>query len=219
MILMRETSAACSARAARTGRAARRRCGSAPRSALVGLDVDVGGALAHRLREQRVDHADDRRVVVASSRSSIFGSSCISRERSMSGSMAPGRRGRRRARRAARRSKACAQRSATRPARRASRAQLGEPSAAARTRRRRTSRPFSETSSSSRPFGASAGRYGRGGPACRWANGVENRTSATGRHGAGETWRPAAAGWALRDAARTSWAGRLPCEHVGSGRA
>ena len=31
--------------------------------ALVRLDVDVAGALAHRLRQQRVEHADDRRVV------------------------------------------------------------------------------------------------------------------------------------------------------------
>jgi hypothetical protein len=34
------------------------------RIALVGLDVDVAGLLAHRLGEQRVDHADDRRVVL-----------------------------------------------------------------------------------------------------------------------------------------------------------
>jgi hypothetical protein len=31
--------------------------------ALVGLDVDVAGALAHGLRQQRVEHADDGRVV------------------------------------------------------------------------------------------------------------------------------------------------------------
>ena len=32
-------------------------------AALVGLDVDVAGAVLHRLRQQRVEHADDRRVV------------------------------------------------------------------------------------------------------------------------------------------------------------
>ncbi len=34
------------------------------RVALVGLDVDVAGGLAHGLGEQRVDHADDRGVVL-----------------------------------------------------------------------------------------------------------------------------------------------------------
>ena len=34
------------------------------RVAFVGLDVDVAGGLAHGLGEQRVDHADDRRVVL-----------------------------------------------------------------------------------------------------------------------------------------------------------
>ena len=37
------------------------------------LDVDVGGVLAHRLRQQRIDQADDRRVVVALEQVGLLG--------------------------------------------------------------------------------------------------------------------------------------------------
>ena len=37
------------------------------------LDVDVGGVLAHRLREQRVDQADDRRIVLALEQVGLLG--------------------------------------------------------------------------------------------------------------------------------------------------
>ena len=71
MIFRRETSAACSARGGSHDVAQHAVDAKAhDRARLVGLDVDVGRALAQRLRQQRVDHADDRRVVAASSRSS-----------------------------------------------------------------------------------------------------------------------------------------------------
>ena len=64
MIFRREISAACSARFGCTTSRSDAVDAKAHRArALVGLDVDVAGAVLRGLREQRVEHADDRRVV------------------------------------------------------------------------------------------------------------------------------------------------------------
>ena len=64
MIFRREISAACSALVRLHHLAQRAVDAEAHRArALVGLDVDVARAVLRRLREQRVEHADDRRVV------------------------------------------------------------------------------------------------------------------------------------------------------------
>ena len=54
---------------------------------LVGLDVDVGGVFLDRLRQHRVDQADDRRVVLALQRSEGSGRPSASPARSVSPSM------------------------------------------------------------------------------------------------------------------------------------
>jgi len=64
MIFRREISAACSARFGLHHLAQRAVDAEAHAGvALVGLDVDVAGAVACGLRQQRVEHADDGRVV------------------------------------------------------------------------------------------------------------------------------------------------------------
>ena len=64
MIFRREISAACSARlGCTTSRSVPSTRKRTERVALVGLDVDVAGAVLGGLRQQRVEHADDRRVV------------------------------------------------------------------------------------------------------------------------------------------------------------
>ena len=64
MIFRREISAACSALVRLHHLAQRAVDAKAHRArALVGLDVDVARAVLRRLRQQRVEHADDRRVV------------------------------------------------------------------------------------------------------------------------------------------------------------
>ena len=61
MILIREISAPCSAFFGRTtSRSVHRRSAT---GVLERLDVDVRRLFACRLREQRVDHPDDRRIV------------------------------------------------------------------------------------------------------------------------------------------------------------
>ena len=66
MILTRETSAACSARGgsitSRSTPSTRKRT---TERAFVGLEVEVGRALAQRLQQQRVDHPDHRRLRAA----------------------------------------------------------------------------------------------------------------------------------------------------------
>ena len=66
MILTRETIARMQ-RARRLDQVAQRAVDAQPhhRARLERLDVDVGGAVAQRLREQRIDQADERRVVLA----------------------------------------------------------------------------------------------------------------------------------------------------------
>ncbi len=64
MILMRDTSAACSARFGRTmSRSVPSIAEAHQRIGFKRFDVDVRRAVARSLRQQRVDHADDRRVV------------------------------------------------------------------------------------------------------------------------------------------------------------
>jgi hypothetical protein len=64
---MRETTAAPGARLLRTQHFAQHAVDAEAhhQAVLEGLDVDVRGVLAYRLGEQRVDQADDRRVVLA----------------------------------------------------------------------------------------------------------------------------------------------------------
>ena len=65
MIFRREISAACRARlGCTTSRSVPSTRKRTLECALVGLDVDVAGAVARGLRQQRVEHADDGRVVV-----------------------------------------------------------------------------------------------------------------------------------------------------------